>query len=159
MKSIYTMTHRILIADDDPHIRQLLVFAFGKAGMDTIEAGDGEEALRLALSADGETHASVASYNNHWGVPLSLARWPESAKYAVFEIGMNHAGETVELAAIAQPWTLLAGGSNFVPDGLTSVGGYPGDDEQVRAFKADEIRAAEAAGFRTGRVLLGAEGL
>jgi UDP-N-acetylmuramoyl-tripeptide--D-alanyl-D-alanine ligase len=43
-----------------------------------------KEALRLALSKDGETHASVASYNNHWGVPLSLARCPASARYAVF---------------------------------------------------------------------------
>ena len=41
-----------------------------------------KEALRLALSKDGETHASVASYNNHWGVPLSLARCPASARYA-----------------------------------------------------------------------------
>ena len=38
-----------------------------------------KEALRLALSADGETHASVSSYNNHWGVPLSLARCPADA--------------------------------------------------------------------------------
>ena len=38
-----------------------------------------KEALRLALSKDGETHASIASYNNHWGVPLSLARCPASA--------------------------------------------------------------------------------
>ena len=52
-----------------------------------------KEALRLALAADGETHASVASYNNHWGVPLSLARCPQTARYAVLEIGMNHAGE------------------------------------------------------------------
>ncbi len=52
-----------------------------------------KEALRLALSADGETHASAASYNNHWGVPLSLARCPQTPRYAVFEIGMNHAGE------------------------------------------------------------------
>src|SRR5664280_240272 len=50
-----------------------------------------KEALLLALSADGETHASAASYNNHWGVPLSLARCPASAKYAVVEIGMAHA--------------------------------------------------------------------
>ncbi len=49
-----------------------------------------KEALRLALSKDGETHASVASYNNHWGVPLSLARCPASARYAVLEMGMNH---------------------------------------------------------------------
>ena len=57
-----------------------------------------KEALRLALSRDGETHASAASYNNHWGVPLSLARCPASAKYAVFEIGMNHAGEIAPLS-------------------------------------------------------------
>src|SRR5437868_220416 len=62
-----------------------------------------KEALRLALSADGETHASVASYNNHWGVPLSLARCPASAKYAVFEIGMNHAGEITPLAKLVRP--------------------------------------------------------
>jgi UDP-N-acetylmuramoyl-tripeptide--D-alanyl-D-alanine ligase len=62
-----------------------------------------KEALRLALSADGETHASVASYNNHWGVPLSLARWPASAKYAVFEIGMNHAGEITPLTKLVRP--------------------------------------------------------
>ena len=61
------------------------------------------EALRLALGADGETHASAASYNNHWGVPLSLARCPASAKYAVFEIGMNHAGEITPLTQMTMP--------------------------------------------------------
>src|SRR6516164_6498878 len=45
-----------------------------------------KEALRLTLACNGETHASLASYNNHWGVPLSLARCPESARYAVFEL-------------------------------------------------------------------------
>src|SRR4029450_7652354 len=48
-----------------------------------------KEALRLTLSRDGETHASVASYNNHWGVPLSLARCPPGALYAVFELRVN----------------------------------------------------------------------
>jgi len=62
-----------------------------------------KEALKLALSADGETHASAASYNNHWGVPLSLARCPQSAKYAVFEIGMNHAGEITPLTRMVRP--------------------------------------------------------
>jgi UDP-N-acetylmuramoyl-tripeptide--D-alanyl-D-alanine ligase len=62
-----------------------------------------KEALRLGLSADGETHASAASYNNHWGVPLSLARCPASAKYAVFEIGMNHAGEITPLTKLVRP--------------------------------------------------------
>jgi len=62
-----------------------------------------KEALRLALSKDGETHASVASYNNHWGVPLSLARCPESARYAVFEMGMNHEGEIEPLTRLVRP--------------------------------------------------------
>ena len=62
-----------------------------------------KEALRLALSKDGETHASVASYNNHWGVPLSLARCPSSARYAVLEMGMNHVGEIAPLSRLARP--------------------------------------------------------
>ena len=62
-----------------------------------------KEALRLALSKDGETHVSAASYNNQWGVPLSLARCPASAKYAVFEIGMNHAGEIAPLSQLVRP--------------------------------------------------------
>jgi UDP-N-acetylmuramoyl-tripeptide--D-alanyl-D-alanine ligase len=62
-----------------------------------------KEALRLALGKDGETHASIASYNNHWGVPLSLARCPQSARYAVFEMGMNHAGEIEPLTRLVRP--------------------------------------------------------
>ena len=62
-----------------------------------------KEALRLALAADGETHASAASYNNHWGVPLSLARCPADARFAVFELGMNHAGEIGPLSRMVQP--------------------------------------------------------
>jgi UDP-N-acetylmuramoyl-tripeptide--D-alanyl-D-alanine ligase len=66
-----------------------------------------KEALRLALSKDGETHASVASYNNHWGVPLSLARCPASARYVVLEMGMNHAGEIAPLSRLARPHVAL----------------------------------------------------
>jgi UDP-N-acetylmuramoyl-tripeptide--D-alanyl-D-alanine ligase len=66
-----------------------------------------KEALRLTLTRDGETHAAVASYNNHWGVPLSLARCPESARYAVLEIGMNHAGEIEPLARLVRPQVAL----------------------------------------------------
>jgi UDP-N-acetylmuramoyl-tripeptide--D-alanyl-D-alanine ligase len=62
-----------------------------------------KEMLRLALSVDGEVHASVASFNNHWGVPLSLARLPKSARHAVFEIGMNHAGEITPLTKLVRP--------------------------------------------------------
>ncbi|HET9904032.1 MAG TPA: UDP-N-acetylmuramoylalanyl-D-glutamyl-2,6-diaminopimelate--D-alanyl-D-alanine ligase [Xanthobacteraceae bacterium] len=62
-----------------------------------------KEALRLALERVGPTHASAASYNNHWGVPLSLARMPAAAAYGVFEIGMNHAGEITPLARLVRP--------------------------------------------------------
>ena len=62
-----------------------------------------KEALRLALGRNGEVHASVASFNNHWGVPLSLARLPETARYGVFEIGMNHAGEITPLTKLVRP--------------------------------------------------------
>jgi len=62
-----------------------------------------KEALRLALGRQGETHASAASYNNHWGVPLSLARCPQTARYAVFEMGMNHAGEIAPLTRLVRP--------------------------------------------------------
>jgi UDP-N-acetylmuramoyl-tripeptide--D-alanyl-D-alanine ligase len=62
-----------------------------------------KEMLRLALTASGPAHAAVASYNNHWGVPLTLARIPPEARYCVVEIGMNHAGEIAPLARLAQP--------------------------------------------------------
>ncbi|MBI3699255.1 MAG: UDP-N-acetylmuramoylalanyl-D-glutamyl-2,6-diaminopimelate--D-alanyl-D-alanine ligase [Afipia sp.] len=62
-----------------------------------------KEALLAVLGAQGETHASAASFNNHWGVPLSLARCPASAKFAVFEIGMNHAGEIEPLVKMVRP--------------------------------------------------------
>jgi UDP-N-acetylmuramoyl-tripeptide--D-alanyl-D-alanine ligase len=62
-----------------------------------------KEALRCVLAAQGETHASAASFNNHWGVPLSLARCPATARFAVFEIGMNHAGEIDPLVRMVRP--------------------------------------------------------
>ncbi len=62
-----------------------------------------KEMLRLALSAQGETAASAASFNNHWGVPLSLARMPQSAQFGVFEVGMNHAGEISPLSRLIRP--------------------------------------------------------
>ncbi|NBN63368.1 UDP-N-acetylmuramoylalanyl-D-glutamyl-2,6-diaminopimelate--D-alanyl-D-alanine ligase [Microvirga tunisiensis] len=62
-----------------------------------------KEALRLALSRCGKTHASVASFNNHWGVPLTLARMPRDVAFGVFEIGMNHAGEITPLVQMVRP--------------------------------------------------------
>ena len=62
-----------------------------------------KEMLRHVLDAQAPTHASVASYNNHWGVPLTLARMPASSRFGVFEIGMNHAGEITPLVALVRP--------------------------------------------------------
>ncbi len=62
-----------------------------------------KEALRACLARVGTVHAAEKSYNNHWGVPLTLARMPASARYGVFEIGMNHAGEITPLAELVRP--------------------------------------------------------
>jgi UDP-N-acetylmuramoyl-tripeptide--D-alanyl-D-alanine ligase len=66
-----------------------------------------KEALRLALSRQGATHASVASYNNHWGVPLTLARMPRESAFGVFEIGMNHPYEILPLTTMVRPQVAL----------------------------------------------------
>jgi UDP-N-acetylmuramoyl-tripeptide--D-alanyl-D-alanine ligase len=59
--------------------------------------------LRAALGAQGKVHAAEKSFNNHWGVPLTLARMPEDADHAVIEIGMNAPGEIAPLARLARP--------------------------------------------------------
>ena len=66
-----------------------------------------KEMLRDVLSEQGRTHAAEASYNNHWGVPLTLARMPKDSEFAVIEIGMNHPGEIAPLARMARPHVAL----------------------------------------------------
>ena len=62
-----------------------------------------KEMLKAALEAQGEVHASAGNLNNHYGVPLSLARLPEETDYAIFEMGMNHAGEIATLTKMVRP--------------------------------------------------------
>ncbi|MGH1354275.1 MAG: UDP-N-acetylmuramoyl-tripeptide--D-alanyl-D-alanine ligase [Thalassovita sp.] len=62
-----------------------------------------KEMLRTVLGGQGKTHAAEASYNNHWGVPLTLARMPADSAYAVIEIGMSNPGEIAPLARLARP--------------------------------------------------------
>jgi UDP-N-acetylmuramoyl-tripeptide--D-alanyl-D-alanine ligase len=99
-----------------------------------------KEALRLALSADGETHASAASYNNHWGVPLSLSRCPADVQYAVFEIGMNHAGEITPLTQLVRPHVAI----------VTTVEAvhleYFGSIEKIADAKAEIFTGIEPGG-------------
>jgi UDP-N-acetylmuramoyl-tripeptide--D-alanyl-D-alanine ligase len=62
-----------------------------------------KEMLRHALRRAGKMHASAKSFNNHWGVPLTLARMPADCDFAVFEIGMNHPGEIRPLVKLVRP--------------------------------------------------------
>jgi UDP-N-acetylmuramoyl-tripeptide--D-alanyl-D-alanine ligase len=75
-----------------------IIAVTGSAGKTTTK-----EALRHGLSAVGRVHASAASFNNHWGVPLTLARMPADCDYAIFEIGMNHEGEIRPLVKLVRP--------------------------------------------------------
>lgn len=75
-----------------------IIAVTGSAGKTTTK-----DALRHVLSRCGNVHASVASYNNHWGVPLTLARMPAETDFGVFEIGMNHAGEITPLVRMVRP--------------------------------------------------------
>ncbi|MBL4644840.1 MAG: UDP-N-acetylmuramoylalanyl-D-glutamyl-2,6-diaminopimelate--D-alanyl-D-alanine ligase, partial [Rhizobiales bacterium] len=62
-----------------------------------------KEMLAIGLRNCGRVHASVKSFNNHWGVPLTLARMPANAEYGIFEIGMNHPGEIEPLVKMVRP--------------------------------------------------------
>ncbi|MBI3677616.1 MAG: UDP-N-acetylmuramoylalanyl-D-glutamyl-2,6-diaminopimelate--D-alanyl-D-alanine ligase [Proteobacteria bacterium] len=79
-----------------------IIAVTGSAGKTTTK-----EMLRYAFGALGRTHASSASYNNHWGVPLSLSLLPRDAQYGVFEIGMNHFGEIRSLVGFVRPHVAL----------------------------------------------------
>ncbi len=99
-----------------------------------------KEMLRLALSAFSPTHAAVASYNNHWGVPLTLARMPRDAEFCVAEIGMNHAGEIAPLARLAQPHVAA------IVSVEASHIGHLGGMEQIAEEKASIVAGLEPDG-------------
>lgn len=84
-----------------------------------------KEMLRTVLGAQGHVHAAEKSYNNHWGVPLTLARMPVDADFAVIEIGMNHPGEISPLAKMARPdvamITIVAPAHLAAFDGLDGI--------------------------------------
>ncbi len=66
-----------------------------------------KDMLRAMLAAQARVHAAEKSYNNHWGVPLTLARMPADTQFAVIEMGMNHAGEIKPLSLLARPHVAL----------------------------------------------------
>jgi len=99
-----------------------------------------KEALKLALSGSGKTHASPASFNNQWGVPLSLARMPADSAYAVFEIGMNHAGEIAALVEMVRPHIAVI--TAIAPSHL----GYFHSLEEIADAKAEIFLGVEEGG-------------
>ena len=99
-----------------------------------------KEALRVALSACGEVHASAASYNNHWGVPLSLARCPAQADFGVFEIGMSHAGEITPLSRMVRPDIAVI--TTVAPVHL----GYFASVDEIASAKAEIFAGLEPGG-------------
>ncbi|MBS1073744.1 UDP-N-acetylmuramoyl-tripeptide--D-alanyl-D-alanine ligase [Gluconobacter sp. Dm-73] len=100
-----------------------------------------KDMLTVALSAIGPTHAAVASYNNHWGVPLTLARLPQDARFCISEIGMNHVGEIAPLAAQVRPDVAI----------ITTIGtahlGHMGSIEAIAREKASLFSALPAHGI------------
>jgi UDP-N-acetylmuramoyl-tripeptide--D-alanyl-D-alanine ligase len=99
-----------------------------------------KEMLRLLLGELGETHAAVASYNNHWGVPLTLARAPRGGAYAVIEIGMNNPGEIAPLSRLTRPHVAV----------VTTIGaahiGHLGGLDAIAAEKATIAEGLEPGG-------------
>ncbi len=97
-------------------------------------------ALAHGLARQGEVHASAKSFNNQWGVPTSLAQLPESADYAVFEMGMNRAGEIARLTRQVRPHVALV--TAIAPAHLA----YFGDEAAIARAKAEIFEGLEPEG-------------
>jgi UDP-N-acetylmuramoyl-tripeptide--D-alanyl-D-alanine ligase len=99
------------------------------------------QALAAGLALAGPSHASVKSYNNHIGVPLTLARMPRETRRAVFEIGMNHADEIAPLSRLVRPHAVA----------VTTVGpvhmeNFEDGEEGVARAKAEIFAGLEPGG-------------
>ncbi len=99
-----------------------------------------KEMLRTVLGGQGRTHAAEASYNNHWGVPLTLARMPADTEFAVIEIGMNHPGEIAPLARLARPHVAIV--TNIAPAHIEAFGTLEG----IAREKSDICAGLEPGG-------------
>jgi UDP-N-acetylmuramoyl-tripeptide--D-alanyl-D-alanine ligase len=99
-----------------------------------------KEALRLALAPSGSVHASVKSFNNHWGVPLSLANMAKDTRFGVFEAGMNHAGEIDALTRLIRPQIAII--TTVAPVHL----GFFRSIEEIADAKAEVFHGLEPAG-------------
>lgn len=99
-----------------------------------------KEALAICLAGSGATHRSIKSYNNHWGVPLTMARMPAESAFAVFEVGMNHRGEILPLAQLVRPHAALV--TTIAPAHVENLGSL----EAVADEKGDVYAGLEPGG-------------
>lgn len=99
-----------------------------------------KEMLRTVLAPSGKVHAAVASFNNHWGVPLTLARMPMDTDFGVFEIGMNHPDEIRPLVKMVRPHVSV----------ITTIGaahlGHFNSLEEIAMAKAEIFEGLEPGG-------------
>lgn len=100
-----------------------------------------KEMLAAGLVPSGKVHASVASFNNHWGVPLTLARMPEDTEFGVFEIGMNHSGEIRPLTKLVRPHVAIV--TTIAPSHLGNFNSI----KEITAAKAEIFEGLVPDGF------------
>ena len=115
--------------------RAFVVGVTGSVGKTTTK-----EALRLVFEAAGETHASIKSFNNHWGVPLMLARLPATAQFGVFEMGMNAPDEIRPLSRLVRPHVAVI--TTVAPAHLERLGSL----EAIARAKAEIFEGLEPGG-------------
>jgi len=115
--------------------RARIIAVTGSVGKTTTK-----EMLRQVLSACGSVHYSPASFNNHWGVPLTLARLPQDADFGVFEIGMNHADEIRPLVKMVEPHIAI-----ITTIAAAHLGNFR-DVEEIAAAKAEIFEGVVADG-------------
>lgn len=115
--------------------RAKIIAITGSAGKTTTK-----DVLASLLEKNGDTHLSKASFNNHWGVPLSVAQMPAETQYGVFEIGMNHSGEIASLVKTVRPDIAI----------ITTIGaGHIGNfasEEEIAAAKAEIFQGVKKGG-------------
>ena len=100
------------------------------------------QAVRVGLMLAGRSHSSVKSYNNHIGVPLTLARMPADTERAVFEIGMNHADEITPLSRMVRPHAVVV-----TTVGPVHVENFPEGEKGVALAKAEIFAGLEPGGL------------
>jgi UDP-N-acetylmuramoyl-tripeptide--D-alanyl-D-alanine ligase len=138
----------VRVADTFAALNALGVAARGRMGGQVIgvtgSAGKTgtKEALFAALDRNGpgQAHRSVKSYNNHTGVPLSLARMPRTTRFGVFEMGMNHAGELAELTRLVRPHVAMV--TTVAPAHM----GFFKDETEIADAKGEIFQGLEPGG-------------